>query len=207
MKMKNFRWWIVGLIAVATAINYLDRQNLPVALSEVRKSIPVSDIQYGMINSIFLFAYGTMYALGGRLLDITGSRIGYAILIVWSSVANIFHGLVSSIMGLGIVRFLLGVGEGGAFPGSAKVVSEWFPAKERAFAFGIFNTGSSVGATIAPPLIAFIVYALSWRWAFVITGLFGLIWVIFWLKIYPRSSFRQENSSGRKRIFRAHARR
>ena len=188
MKMKNFRWWIVGLIAIATAINYLDRQNLPVALSEVRKSIPVSDIQYGMINSIFLFAYGTMYALGGRLLDITGSRIGYAILIVWWSVANIFHGLVSSIMGLGIVRFLLGVGEGGAFPGSAKVVSEWFPAKERAFAFGIFNTGSSVGATIAPPLIAFIVYALSWRWAFVITGLFGLIWVIFWLRIYPRPS-------------------
>ena len=184
MKIKNFRWWIVGMIAVATAINYLDRQNLPVALSEIRKTIPISNMQYGMMNSIFLFAYGTMYAIGGRLLDITGTRVGYAILIIWWSLANIFHGLVSGIMGLGIARFLLGVGEGGSFPGSAKVVSEWFPAKERALAFGIFNTGSSVGATIAPPMIAFIVYLFSWRWAFIISGLLGLFWVIGWLCLY-----------------------
>lgn len=176
------------MIAVATAINYLDRQNLPVALSEIRKSIPVSDLEYGMMNSIFLFAYGTMYAVGGRLLDITGTRIGYAILIIWWSLANIFHGLISGIMGLGIARFLLGVGEGGSFPGSAKVVSEWFPAKERALAFGIFNTGSSVGATIAPPMIALIVYLFNWRWTFIISGLLGLIWVIWWLRVYSLPS-------------------
>jgi ACS family hexuronate transporter-like MFS transporter len=187
-KIKNLRWWVVGLIAAATAINYLDRQNLPVALSEIRKTFSISDMQYGMINSIFLFAYGTMYAVGGRLLDITGTRIGYSILIIWWSLANIVHGFVSSVLGLGAARFLLGMGEGGAFPGSAKVVAEWFPAKERAFAFGLFNTGSSVGATIAPPLIALIVYLFNWRWAFIISGLLGLIWVLCWLRLYSKPS-------------------
>ncbi len=184
MKIKNFRWWIVGMIAIATAINYLDRQNLPVALSEIRKTIAVSDIDYGFINSLFLFAYGTMYAVGGRMIDLLGSRKGYAIMIIWWSLANMFHGFVSTVAGLGIGRFLLGIGEGGAFPGSAKVVSEWFPAKERSMAFGIFNTGSSIGAMIAPPLIAFIIAASNWRWAFFIFGILGIIWAVVWLIIY-----------------------
>ncbi|MGK6350945.1 MFS transporter [Parapedobacter sp. DT-150] len=188
MKIKNLRWWIVGLIALATAINYLDRQTLPVAIGELRKSFSVTDSQYGMINSLFLFAYGTMYAVGGRLLDVLGTRVGYAIMIIWWSLANMLHGLVSGVWGLGVVRFLLGIGEGGGFPGSAKAVSEWFPAKERAFAFGIFNTGSSVGAVLAPPLLALIITALDWRWAFVLTGLLGLIWVILWLKVYEQPS-------------------
>lgn len=183
-KIKNFRWWIVGLIALATAINYLDRQTFPVAISEIRKTIPISDGQYGMINSLFLFSYGTMYAVGGRLLDVMGSRIGYAVMIVWWSLANVFHGLVSSVMGLGLARFLLGIGEGGGFPGSAKVVSEWFPAKERSFAFGIFNTGSSLGAVVAPPLIALIIATLDWRWAFILSGSLGIVWVMVWLKLY-----------------------
>lgn len=186
MKIKNLRWWIVGLIALATAINYLDRQTLPVAIGELRKSFPVSDSEYGMINSLFLFAYGTMYAVGGRLLDVLGTRMGYAIMIVWWSIANMAHGFVSGVLGLGVVRFLLGLGEGGGFPGSAKAVSEWFPAKERAFAFGIFNTGSSLGAVIAPPLLALIITAFDWRWAFILTGLLGLIWVIAWLRIYEQ---------------------
>lgn len=172
------------MVALATAINYLDRQNLPVAVSEIRKTIPLSDGQYGMINSLFLLAYGTMYAVGGRLLDILGTRTGYAIMVLWWSLANMLHGLVSSVTGLGAARFLLGIGEGGGFPGSAKAVSEWFPARERSFAFGIFNTGSSLGAVIAPPLIALIITAFNWRWAFVVTGLLGLIWVIAWLRIY-----------------------
>jgi ACS family hexuronate transporter-like MFS transporter len=183
-KIKNFRWWIVGLIALATAINYLDRQNLPVAISEIKKTIPIDDVQYGMMMSLFLFAYGTMYAVGGRILDLLGSRLGYTIMIIWWSLANIMHGLVSSVMGLGIARFLLGVGEGGAFPGSAKVVSEWFPARERSFAFGIFNTGSSIGAVAAPPLIALIITLFNWRWTFIISGAIGLIWVIAWLILY-----------------------
>jgi len=183
-KIRNFRWWIAGLITLSIAINYLDRQNLPVAISEIKKSIPIDDVQYGMISSLFLFAYGTMYAIGGRLLDILGSRIGYTLAIIWWSLANILHGLVQSVTGIGIARFLLGIGEGGAFPGAAKVISEWFPAKERSLAFGMFNTGSSLGAVIAPPLIALIVTILNWRWAFILTGLLGLIWVLVWLIFY-----------------------
>lgn len=184
MTIKKFRWWIVGLIALATAINYLDRQNLPVALSEIRKAIPINDIDYGIINSLFLFAYGTMYAVGGRLIDVLGSRKGYAIMIIWWSVANMFHGLVYTVLGLGIARFLLGLGEGGAFPGSAKVVSEWFPAKERSLAFGVFNTGSSIGALVAPPLIAVIIATFNWRWTFFLFGAVGIIWAIIWLAVY-----------------------
>src|SRR5688572_7098201 len=180
MKIKHFRWWIAGLLAFATALNYLDRQNLPVVISELKKFIPIDAEQYGIINSVFLFAYGTMYAVGGRLLDILGTRKGLALMVAWWSLANMLHGLVSSVLGLGIARFLLGLGEGGGFPGSAKVVSEWFPPKERSLAFGIFNTGSSVGALIAPPLIAFIIVTLSWRWAFFICVALGVIWLIFW---------------------------
>lgn len=185
-KVRHFRWWIVGFIALATAINYLDRQNLPVAISEIKNTIPIDDVQYGMITSLFLFAYGTMYAVGGRIMDLLGSRLGYAIMIIWWSLANILHGFVNTIFGLGAARLLLGIGEGGSFPGSAKVVSEWFPARERSFAFGIFNTGSSVGAVIAPPLIAYIIATLNWRWAFFITGLAGLIWGVIWLAFYSR---------------------
>jgi ACS family hexuronate transporter-like MFS transporter len=185
-KIKNFRWWIAGLIGLATAINYLDRQNLPIALSEIRKTIFISDVDYGLVNSIFLFSYGTMYAIGGRILDILGSRAGYAVMIVWWSLSNILHGLVSSVTGLGLARFLLGIGEGGGFPGSAKVVSEWFPGKERSLAFGIFNAGSSVGAVIAPPLIAAIIAVANWRWTFIISGLLGLVWVVVWLQIYTQ---------------------
>src|SRR3546814_2367090 len=99
LRIKNFRWWIVALIALATAINYLDRQNLPVALSEIRKSFEISDVDYGLINSFFLFAYGTMYAVGGRVIDVLGSRLGYFFLIVWWSLANMVHGFVSGVMG------------------------------------------------------------------------------------------------------------
>lgn len=195
-KIKNFRWWIAGLIGLATAINYLDRQNLPIALSEIRKTIVISDVDYGFINSIFLFSYGTMYAIGGRILDILGARTGYAVMIVWWSMANILHGLVSSVTGLGLARFLLGIGEGGGFPGSAKVVSEWFPGKERSLAFGIFNAGSSVGAVIAPPLIAAIIALANWRWTFIISGVLGLVWVVVWLQIYTqpqKSKFTTDN--------------
>ena len=184
IKIKNFRWWIAILLALATAINYLDRQSLPVAINEIKKTIPISDIDYSHLQMAFLLAYGIMYAVGGKILDLLGTRIGYTIMIVWWSLANMVQGLVSSVLGLGIGRFLLGVGEGGAFPGSAKAVSEWFPAKERSFAFGIFNTGSSLGAVIAPPLIALIALNLNWRWVFIIFGLAGLVWAVIWIFVY-----------------------
>jgi len=183
-QIKNLRWWIVGLLAAATALNYLDRQSLPVVITELQKEISISDQQYSQLQFLFLLAYGLMYALGGKIIDALGTRAGYALMIIWWSVANFMHGTVTTVLGLGIFRFLLGLGEGGGFPGSAKAVSEWFPPKERSFAFGLFNTGSSVGAVVAPPLIAFIVLTLNWRWVFFVTGLVGLAWAILWLRIY-----------------------
>jgi len=185
-KIKNFRWWIAGLLALATALNYLDRQNLPVAVSEIQKSFSISDLQYSQLQMLFLVSYSLMYIGGGKLIDVLGSRVGYIIIICWWSMANAIHGLVNSVLGLGIGRFLLGLGEGGGFPASAKVVSEWFPAKERSFAFGIFNTGSSLGAAIAPPIIAGIIGILNWRWVFFITGGLGLVWALLWYKFYHK---------------------
>lgn len=183
-QIRDLRWWIAGLLAAATALNYLDRQSLPVVISEVQKSIPLSDQQYSQLQFLFLLAYGLMYAGGGKIMDVLGTRIGYAVMIAWWSAATVLHGLVSSAFGLGVSRFLLGLGEGGGFPGSAKAVSEWFPPKERSFAFGIFNTGSSVGAVVAPPLIAAIVLWSNWRWVFFTTGLLGFLWALAWLKLY-----------------------
>lgn len=184
--IPHLRWWIAGLLAAATAINYLDRQNLPVVITEVQKTIPISDAQYSQLQFLFLLAYGLMYAAGGRIMDVLGTRTGYAVMIVWWSAANALHGFVTGAAQLGAVRFALGLGEGGGFPGSAKAVSEWFPASERSFAFGMFNTGSSVGAVIAPPLIATIVTLSDWRWVFFLTGAAGFVWVVLWLSLYRR---------------------
>src|SRR5688572_9367654 len=130
--IRNLRWWIAGLLALATALNYLDRQSFPVVVGEIKKEIPISDQEYARLGSLFLLAYAIMYAGGGRLLDVLGTRIGYAVMIVWWSAANCLTGTVSSVFGLGIFRFLLGLGEGGGFPGSGKAVAEWFPRNVRA---------------------------------------------------------------------------
>ncbi len=193
----NLRWMIVGLLALATALNYLDRQTLPVVISEVQKEIPVSNAEYSQLQFYFLLAYGIMYAGGGRLVDLLGSRAGYLLVIGWWSAATILHGFANSVAMLGAARFLLGLGEGGGFPASAKVVSEWFTARDRSFAFGIFNTGSSVGAVVAPPLIAAIVTASDWRWVFYITGGAGFLWALAWWWLYqdaPKNHAANEQS-------------
>jgi len=182
--VKNLRWWIVALLAAATALNYLDRQSFPVVADEIKKEIPFSTVQYGRLSSIFLFAYAIMYAGGGWVLDRLGTRAGYATMIAWWSAANFLTGLVTSVLGLGVCRFLLGMGEGGGFPGSSKAVAEWFRPEDRAMAFGIFNTGSAVGAVVAPPLIAFLVVTLGWRSVFFVTGGAGLVCAAVWLKFY-----------------------
>ena len=182
--IPHLRWWIAALLAAATALNYLDRQNLPVVITEMQKSIPISDAQYSQLQVLFLLAYGIMYAVGGRVIDLMGTRAGYALMIAWWSVANALHGFVSGAGQLAIVRFALGLGEGGGFPGSAKAVAEWFPPSERSFACGLFNTGSSVGAVVAPPLIAIIVTWADWRWVFFLTGAAGFLWVALWLILY-----------------------
>jgi ACS family hexuronate transporter-like MFS transporter len=182
--LKDFRWWIAGLLVLATALNYLDRQTFPVLVGEIRREIAISNEAFARLNFVFLLAYAIMYAGGGRIMDWLGTRIGYAAMIVWWSAANFLTGTATSLLGLGTYRFLLGVGEGGGFPGSGKAVAEWFPPKERSLAFGVFNTGSAVGAVIAPPLIALLVGTLGWRWVFFITGSLGFVWAMVWLKFY-----------------------
>ncbi len=183
-RIPHLRWWIAGLLACAAALSYLDRQSFPVASIEIQKHIAVSDQQYSVLQMLFLLAYSVMYAGGGKIADWLGTRNGYSILILFWSLATGLHGLVSSVFGLGIARFLLGLGEGGGFPCSAKAISEWFPAEERAFAFGIVNTGSSVGAVIAPPLIALIIITLNWQSIFFLTSAAGLVWALVWWLVY-----------------------
>lgn len=188
IKIKNFRWWIAALLMLATALNYLDRQNLPMVITELRKVIPIDDIAFSQLNFMFLLAYGIMYIAGGKIIDYLGAKKGLVLMVMWWSAANMLHGFVFGVAGLFVARFLLGLGEGGGFPGSAKAVSEWFPPKERSFAFGLFNTGSSIGAMIAPPLIAFIVLSFSWRWVFIFTGILGIIWSLVWYFVYEHPS-------------------
>jgi ACS family hexuronate transporter-like MFS transporter len=182
--MRNLRWWIAGLLAVATALSYLDRQSFPLVLTEIRKDISITSEEFARLGSLFLLAYGLMYAGGGKILDMLGTRAGYTLMILVWSAANLLTGFVSSVRGFEVFRFLLGMGEGGGFPASGKAVSEWFPPQERSFAFGLFNTGSAIGAIAAAPLLAGIALSLGWRWAFFLTGAAGFAWAAAWLLFY-----------------------
>jgi ACS family hexuronate transporter-like MFS transporter len=183
-KRGNIRWHVAIALTVATAINYLDRLTLPVVISQLQEKFSITETQFGALNSLFLLAYAIMYAGGGRLADKLGTRLGYAVMMGWWSLSCAAQGLVNGFRGLAFFRFNLGIGEGGSFPTSAKTVSEWFPAKERSIAFGMFNTGSSIGSVIAPPLLALIVVLLNWRWVFIISGSFGILWLVYWLLSY-----------------------
>ncbi len=181
---KRFRWYIATLLAIAAAISYIDRQNLPVVIKDLQKTIEISTIEYSHLQVLFLISYGLMYVVGGKIVDLIGVKLGFTLMIVWWSLANMMHGFVSGLTGLGIARFLLGLGEGGGWPACAKAISEWFNAKERATVFGFFNAGSSMGAVIAPPLIAAIVLFSNWRWTFIIAGALGLVWAVIWYFLY-----------------------
>jgi MFS transporter, ACS family, hexuronate transporter len=182
--MRHFRWWIAGLLALATAFSYLDRQTFPVLQKMIREDIPFTDAQFSRLNALFLIAYGLMYAVGGRILDLLGTRVGYALMIGIWSLANAATGFARSVSALGACRFTLGMGEGGGFPASGKAVAEWFPARERSFAFGLFNTGSALGSAVATPAVNAIGAALGWPWAFFLTGGAGALWAVGWLYLY-----------------------
>jgi len=182
--ISNLRWRIAVALTLATAINYLDRLTLPVVISHLQQKFGLSETQFGALNSLFLLSYAIMYAGGGRLADWLGTRLGYAVMMIWWSISCAAQGLVNGFRGLAVFRFFLGIGEGGSFPTSAKTVSEWFPAEERSTAFGMFNTGAAVGSVIAPPLLALIMVLLNWRWVFIISGSFGFLWAAYWLFTY-----------------------
>ncbi len=193
IKSGNYRWLVIAtLLATITAINYIDRQTLAVVVAEVKKDISISESEYGRMTSMFLVGYAIMYAGGGWLVDRVGTRWGYVLIAGGWSIACASHSLVATASGLIVARFALGFAEGGGFPASAKAVSEWFTPQERSFAIGIFNTGSAVGATIAPPLIAALTLSFGWRGAFISAAVLGLVWAIVWGWLYRpmRTCFR-----------------
>ena len=178
------RWRIAFLVSVAIAISYLDRQTLPVAIKAIEQDIPVTNQQFSVLQTAFLITYALMYAGGGKLMDVLGTRLGFAIIMVFWSVACAAHGLAASFVMLAVCRLLLGAGEGGGFPAATRGVAEWFPLKERSTAMGIMNAGTAVGMIVAPPLIAFVLSFANWRWIFFITGTIGLLWTLWWRREY-----------------------
>ena len=178
------RWRIALLISAAIAISYFDRQTLPVAIRAIQREIPVSNTQFSQLQAAFLVAYALMYAGGGKLVDALGTRKGFLAIMLWWSLACASHGLAAGIGMLAASRFLLGMGEGGGFPAATKAVAEWFPTAERATAMGIINAGTALGAVCAPPLIAFTIATLNWRWVFFLSGALGLLWSLWWWRDY-----------------------
>ena len=174
------RWRIAILISGAIAISYLDRQTLPVAVQSISRDIPLSHSQFSALQSAFLFTYALMYAGGGKLVDVLGTYKGFIVIMVFWSLACASHALATGFALLLVSRFLLGMGEGGGFPAATRAVAELFPTRERATAMGIINAGTSVGAVVAPPLIALVILYSNWRWIFVLTGGVGLLWVLGW---------------------------
>lgn len=178
------RWKIAILVSTAIAISYLDRQTLPVAVKAISADIPLSNQQFSALQSAFLLAYAFMYAGGGKLADLLGTRRGFAAIMVFWSLACASHALATGFSMLVISRLLLGAGEGGGFPAATRAVAEWFGATERATAMGIINAGTAVGGIAAPPMIAAILLHWNWRSIFVVAGIVGLAWTAVWWRIY-----------------------
>ena len=180
----RYRWTICALLFFATTINYVDRQVLGILAPTLQREIGWSEAQYGSIVSYFTLAYALGFLFAGRLMDRIGVRRGFVAAITAWSLAAMAHAMAATAAGFSAARFALGLGESANFPGSIKTVAEWFPARERAFATGIFNAGTNVGAIVAPILVPWITLRWGWRPAFVVTGALGFVWLAFWLAIY-----------------------
>jgi MFS transporter, ACS family, hexuronate transporter len=182
----RFRWVICALLLLGVTKNYMDRQVLGVLKGPLQHEFGWSEVDYGNL----VFAFQAAYAMGmlfmGRLIDRLGTRAGYAVAMVFWSLASMGHAIASSLGTFVAARSALGFGEAGVFPASIKSVAEWFPKKERALATGIFNAGTNIGAMITPFLVAWIVVHFGWRWSFVFLGALGFVWLILWLLLYRR---------------------
>lgn len=183
-KPGNYRWVICSLIFFATTINYLDRAVISLLKSDLSKDFHWNDGDYANIEIAFKIAYSVGLLFAGRLIDKLGTKMGYFFSTFLWSISAVCHAFVNSTMGFIVVRSALGLSEAGNFPAAIKAVAEWFPKKERALATGIFNSGANIGAIIAPLTVPFIAVTWGWRWAFVITGSIGFIWLILWLLFY-----------------------
>ena len=179
----SFRWTICAMLFWATTLAYIDRQVFSLLAPDLQARIGWNEQQYGYMITAFQGAYAIGLFFVGRLIDRFGTRIGYSVVVGLWGVAAASHGLASSALQFGLARFFLGIGESGNFPAAIKTTAEWFPKKERAFATGIFNSGSNIGAVIAPIFVPIIAINFGWRWAFIVSPLLGLLWIICWLSI------------------------
>ncbi|MDP2337404.1 MAG: MFS transporter, partial [Bacteroidota bacterium] len=180
-KSRYSYWVIIGLLLFATSLSFLDRQVLSVSILQIKEDLSITDIDYGFINAGFLVSYAIMFTLGGILIDRYGSRLGLAFSVGFWSFATLLHSLSTNVLHFGLFRFLLGIGEGGCFPGAIKAVLEWVPKSKHALANGIAIGGSAVGAVVAPPLTVYLLGVVGWRSVFLVTGGFGFIWLMAWL--------------------------
>jgi ACS family hexuronate transporter-like MFS transporter len=200
MKIPGLRWWIIVLLFGAAALNYVDRQTLSALAVTIQGDLELDDRDYANVVNLFLVAYTIAYLISGRIVDRMGTRAGMVLFVTWWSVANMLTAAARGVTSLGVYRFTLGLGEAGLWPAASKAVSEWFPAKERALAIGLYTMGATVGATVAPYLViplathayeetmpvvaSWLGQGTGWRIAFILTGMAGFLWLIPWLWLY-----------------------
>jgi len=207
MKTKGLRWWVVGLIALATVINYIDRQALGVLWPDIAADLYPNESTdgrkeiYGWITASFIFFYAMGQAIFGKIFDWIGTRLGFALSISVWSIATALHAFASGAWAFAIFRSILGVAEAGNWPGAAKGNAEWFPTSERAFAQGIFNSGAAIGGILAIPAIAFMTIYFSWQMIFIVVGLIGLLWLIPWFLIVKAPPKYHPNISDEERQY------
>src|SRR5436190_11901351 len=184
IKLPGLRWWIVGLIFLATLINYVDRLTISVLAPVITKDLHLSNTQFGGIVTWFLLAYTISQGLSGKLYDRVGTKIGFICSILLWSIAAMGNALAYGLASFSAFRFVLGLGEAGNWPGAAKTVAEWFPVRERALGMAIFNSGAAIGSVVAPPLIVWLSLTHGWQTTFIVTGSLGFAWLVLWQLFY-----------------------
>lgn len=185
-KIPHFRWWIAGLLLMASVLNYLDRNTVSILAPSIQKDLGISDQEYAHVMSFFMVAYTIAYLCSGWVVDVLGPRISLSLFVGWWTISNGLTGLARGVGSLGAFRFMLGLGEAGGYTASPKVVAEWFPARDRGIAVGLYSVGGALGAVIAPLLIVSLANNFGWRGVFAITPLFGLTFVGLWLWLYRK---------------------
>jgi ACS family hexuronate transporter-like MFS transporter len=216
MKLRGLRWWIVALLFGAAVLNYVDRQTLSALAPTIQTDLGMDDRAYANVVNIFLVAYTIAYLVSGRIADRMGTRASMVLFVVWWSVANMLTAAARGVTSLGVYRFALGLGEAGVWPAASKAVSEWFPAKERALAIGVYTMGATIGATVAPYLVIPLAthayhetmpaianslgQGTGWRLAFILTGAVGLLWLIPWLWFYHQPAGNKLITEGERKL-------
>jgi MFS transporter, ACS family, aldohexuronate transporter len=201
--IAHFRWFICGLLFYATTVNYMDRMVLGILKPTLAKELHWTDTEYGLITSAFQLGYAVMLPIAGRLIDWLGLRVGYAAAVVFWSLASMSHALASTAFQFGAARLALGLGEASNFPAALKTVADWFPQRERATATGIFNSGSNIGAVVAPLMVPILTAHFGWHSAFLFTGSLSMTWAIIWALFYREPEKQPRLSAEEQRLIRS----